>query len=928
MRAPISTYRLQLHKNFGFEAAAAVVPYLAELGISEAYVSPILKAAPGSTHGYDVIDPTELNPELGGEAGFARLTSELERQGLGLIVDFVPNHLGVGCAGNRLWEDVLEHGRASEYAEYFDIDWSPPKETLAQKLLLPILPDQYGIALEQGLFKLVLSEGGLGLSVSERALPLAPRSLGPLVSRLCDLLEPQGELGWVERLRASARAFQELPAPNLASATELAEYRRAARSAKQDLRAVMESGQCAAAIAEGLEVLSGVSGRPETFDFLDELLRAQNYRLSSWRLALEAVNYRRFFDVNELASIRVELAPVFELVHGKLFALLRAGAVSGIRLDHIDGLYDPIGYLRQLQQRLSEVLELDPEEASPSYVIVEKILASDERLPPELRVHGATGYDFMRVLTGVFVDRRAERKLTATYRAFSGDLLDLDLHVLAAKRLVLRDLLASELNTLSRELERLAELDRRSRDFSWQTLHLALAEVMAALSVYRTYIRPDGTHSDEDERRIGQALALALRRNPTAPRAVYHFLRSTLLASGEGLARQFVLRFQQTSGPVMAKAVEDTAFYRSLRLVAENEVGSHPEALGVPASAFHAQNSERQTEHKLAMIASSTHDNKRGEDVRARLSVLAQMPGTWRQTVFALSAAATRYRAEVEGEALPSRADEYLYYQTLVGVFPFGGELGDPSELCERLQAYMVKASREAKVRTSWIDGDAAYEEALTAFVAATLADAEFLSCLRRFCQRLDPYAVSSALGQVALKLCAPGVPDTYQGAERWHQVLVDPDNRRAVDYDECRRALRRVRAHSAEPGFAARVLERFADGDVKLWVTHTLLELRRDGTALRRGRYSPLEAPECIAFSREDQDEQIICLVPRFAFRVTRGRSPWPVGPVWGEACLEGEGVRGPYRNVFDGQVFNVERRLRLADALASFPLAVLKRL
>lgn len=928
MRVPISTYRLQLHKNFGFEAVRAVLPYLAELGISEAYVSPILKAAPGSTHGYDVIDPTELNPELGGEAGFARLTSELERQGLGLIVDFVPNHLGVGCAGNRLWEDVLEHGRASEYADYFDIDWSPPKETLAQKLLLPILPDQYGIVLEQGLLKLVLSEGVIGLRVNERDLPLAPRSLGPVVSRLCDLLESQVELGWVEALRASARAFEALPAPNLESASELAEYRRAARSAKQELRELVRSGQCSAAVAEGLEVLSGVSGRPETFDFLDGLVRSQNYRLSSWRLALEAVNYRRFFDVNELASIRVELAPVFELVHAKLFALLRAGAVSGIRLDHVDGLYDPIGYLRQLQQRLSEVLEFSPEEAGPSYVIVEKILAEDERLPPELQAHGGTGYDFMRVLTGVFVDRRAERKLSATYRAFTGDSWDFEQHVLAAKRMVLRDLLASELNTLSRELERLAEVDRRSRDFSWQSLHFALAEVIAGLSVYRTYIRPDGAQSDADAKRIGQALALALRRNPTAPRAVYQFLRSTLLASGEGLARQFVMRFQQTTGPVMAKAVEDTAFYRSLRLVAENEVGSHPEALGVPASAFHAQNSERQTEHRLAMIASSTHDNKRGEDARARISLLAQMPGTWRQTVFALSAAAARYRTLLEGEAVPARADEYLYYQTLVGVFPFGGELADPGELSERLQAYMVKASREAKVWTSWIDSDADYEAALTTFVAATLADAEFLSCLRRFCRRLDPYAVSAALGQVALKLCAPGVPDTYQGAERWHQVLVDPDNRRPVDYDECRRALRRVRAHSAESGFARHVLERFADGDVKLWLTHTLLELRRDGTALRGGRYSPLEASECIAFSREDENEQVVCLVPRFAFRTTRGRSRWPVAAAWGEACLEGEGFRGRYRNVLDGRVFQVERRLRLADALASFPLAVLKRL
>ncbi|MEO6603764.1 MAG: malto-oligosyltrehalose synthase, partial [Polyangiaceae bacterium] len=530
-RIPRSTYRLQLSKHFGFYEAAAIAGYLKRLGISDLYVSPIFKAAPGSTHGYDVLDHEVLNPELGGAEGFQVLCEATKALDLGLIVDFVPNHMGVGCDGNRDWEDVLEHGQASERAEYFDIEWHPPKQTLDGKLLLPILPDQYGVVLESGYFALHFDGSSMRLRAGERSLPLRPKSLTLVLSRVADLLEGKAPLDQVEELRALGREFGALDDGDVETQEAVESYRRKAGALKHRLGEFGMFSELRLAIEQALGGLTGSPSEPESFDFLDELLRAQHYRVSAWQLALEAVNYRRFFDVSELASLRVELPRVFDASHHGLLSLVEQGKISGIRLDHVDGLSDPIGYLRTLAERLSQALpDSDPSEL-PIYVVVEKILAPGEALRSSFRAHGTTGYEFARLATGVFLDRRAQTSLTATYREFTGDVLNFDDHLVEAKRSVLSELLASDATLLSRALERLAERDRRFRDFSWASLHHALIEVMAGFGAYRSYVQPDGARTAEDEALINQAVASAISRNPTSGRGAFQFLRSLLLGT-------------------------------------------------------------------------------------------------------------------------------------------------------------------------------------------------------------------------------------------------------------------------------------------------------------------------------------------------------------------------------------------------------------
>jgi len=929
LRIPTATYRVQLHAGFGFADAARIVPYLERLGISDLYVSPIFESAPGSTHGYDVLDHDRLNPELGGAAGFEDLSRTLHSHGLGLIVDFVPNHMGVGCDGNHSWEDVLEHGQASERADFFDIDWNPPKETLAHKLLLPILPDQYGICLERGFFSLHFDGQALRLRAGDRTLPLRPKSVAPLIGRIADLLEDAVTDAQSDALRELGRAFSELDEGDLSQPASLQAYRSNARSLQHRLRECLCAPELQSSLASALAALAGSPARSESFDFLDELLRAQHYRLSAWQLALEAVNYRRFFDVTGLASLRAELPAVFEATHRGLLSLVEQGKISGIRLDHIDGLLDPIGYLRTLSERLHGAIpNADPSEL-PVYVIVEKILAPGEALPASFRAHGTTGYEFACAATAVMFDGRAELNLSNTYRRFTGDTQNFDDHLLQSKRDVLSSLLASEATLLSRSLERLAELDRRWRDLTWRSLHEAVVEVMAAFGAYRSYVQPDGSRTAEDETLINRAVAAAIRRNPTHGRGAYQFLRSLLLLETElPGAAQFALRFQQTTGPVTAKSLEDTAFYRYTRNLAENEVGSRPERLGIALAEFHARNRLGQSEHRLSLTSTSTHDTKRGEDARARLSVLSELPNTWRQTVYALQRLAAKHRTAYDGTEAPSRGDQYLYYQALLGVIPFGATADEIATLEPRLQDYMRKACREAKQRTSWLHPDAGYEAAVSTFVSGTLGDPEFRTRLARFCRRIEPYAATKALGQMLLKLCSPGIPDTYQGSEFWHQMLVDPDNRRPVDYRALEVALGDLDADSGHAPALGALAEGYADGRLKLFVLSRILRLRRDEPGLFQSEYTPLEAGEnCIAFGRGASGCDLVCAVTRFPFRVTRGRSAWPLAEIWGEQRVSGEGLSGSYRNLLTGRSVEVRGPLALSELFAELPVAVLVR-
>lgn len=926
MRVPRSTYRIQLNKDFGFRDAARIAGYVARLGATELYLSPILKAAPGSTHGYDVLDHETLNPELGGETGFAELVAAARSHGLGITVDFVPNHMGVGCDGNPYWDDILKHGRASRFAEYFDIDWRYPKETLAGKLLVPVLPEQYGISLERGDITLAWDGAALKIHVGGRKLPLRPSSLPTVLDR-CARFLVQAQPKIAEGLRRIAGLCESLV--ESCKDPDRAAYLASAEAAESGLAELLGGEGAASAFSRALEHLNGVHGDATSFDALDELLRMQVYRLSSWRLALECINYRRFFNVNELAAIRVELAEVFESAHAKLLRLVADGSITAVRLDHIDGLYDPIGYLVQLDTALRRATG-KRDTTAPLHLTVEKILAPEERLPKAFVAHGTTGYEFIRVANGIFVDRRAEQNLTSLYRRFTGDHLSFTAHLLQAKRDILGSLLASDATKLSHELERLAEHDRKSRDLTWRSLHDALVEVMAAFAAYRSYVRPNAERTRDDEAMINRAVADALRRNPTAARGPYQFLRSLLLQTNEAVdGAAFAMRFQQTTGPVTAKSLEDTAFYRYTRFIAENEVGSQPERIGVDVEEFHAQNAARATTAPLSLVAGSTHDTKRGEEVRARLAVISELPNTWRRVVLELARNVASFRANVAGEDAPSRCDEYLFYQTLLGAMPFGAAAAQFPALEDRLQGYMLKACREAKTNTSWLNPNEDYERALADFVSGVLGSPTLLAPLLRFSARIDSYGACNALSQVALKMCSPGVPDTYQGSETWHQVLVDPDNRRPVDYvDLCSRLDQLEELGTERLEIAKSLLERFEDGSVKLFLVRELLRLRTEQSNLFAGAYVPLDAgPNSIAFARVQSDEALLCVVPRFSFRVTRGRARWPLGDSWGSQAVDAPELNGSFQNVLTGESLAIRGGVLLSDVLRHFPVAVLLR-
>ncbi len=561
-----------------------------------------------------------------------------------------------------------------------------------------------------------------------------------------------------------------------------------------------------------------------------------------------------------------------------------------------------------------------------------KILTPGEVLPASFRAHGTTGYEFARIASGIFVDSRAELSLSSTYRRFTGDHSSFSEHVLCAKRDVLSSLLVSEGMSLARLLERLAEQDRRWRDLTFHSLHCALVEVIAAFPTYRSYVQPGGSRTPEDEAMINRAVATAIRRNPTAGRGAYQFLRSLLLLdSSLPGAAALAMRFQQTTSPVTAKAVEDTAFYRYTRNVVDNEVGSAPEHLGVELAEFHAQNSREQSDHKLSLNATSTHDTKRGEDARARLSMLSELPNTWRRHVLELGRIAAQYRTAYDGDEAPARSDEYLYYQTLVATLPFGAERASFDAISARVQEYMLKACREAKTHSSWLHPDAGYETALADFIRGTLRDQRFTEQIRKFCRRIDSYAACKALGQVTLKICSPGVPDTYQGSETWHQVLVDPDNRRAVDYEALARTLAELdERRDQRQTLLPELLRRFDDGSLKMFVTSELLRVRRAHPAVFQSGYLPLDAgPHGLAFGRGTQVCDLVCVVPRFPFRVTRGRAPWPLGSAWQAARLTGSGLRGSYRNVLTGTRVEVDsaNSTPLSELFFEFPIAVLLR-
>ncbi len=890
-----------------------------------------------------------MNPELGGDEGFDTLVSALRRAGLGLVVDMVPNHMAIDALANRWWRDVLENGPSSAYARYFDIDWSPVKAELQSKVLLPVLGDQYGVVLDQGHLQVVAVDGAFSLRYFDLDLPLNPRHLSVILRHRLDVLQaslPALDAG-LNELMSILFHLDHMPSYTESDPDRVALRSREKEVAKQRLvRLWTDYPDVRRHLEENVRLINGTPGDARSFNLLHDLLEGQAYRLSFWRTAMHEINYRRFFDINDLAGVRVEEPKVFAEIHATIARLMAEGHIDGVRLDHIDGLFDPAGYLERLTALVAP--------ATP-YVVVEKILSHDEPLPDRWHARGTTGYDFMNDVNGLFVDNLHAHQMRMTYRRFSGRTDDFADVIYEGKRLVIASSMSSELNVLAHWLNRISEQERRTRDFTLDSLQDALREVVACFPVYRTYVGYDGW-TPRDETIIDTAVTRALERNPALEPSIFEFIRqmlhpARLVGLGEDeyvQRRRFAMKFQQYTGPVEAKGVEDTAFYRYTPLLSLNEVGGDPARFGRSAQEFHDANLHRVHHWPLAMTATSTHDTKRGEDARARINVLSELPGEWRTLVSRLSRATASARRRVNGQPAPDRNDEYLFYQALVGAWPAGLEETPTPEFVARMRAYMQKAVKEAKVHTSWIHPSPAYDDAVVAFVEGALsgrASRAFLRLFVPFASRVARAGAVNSLSQLVLKIASPGVPDFYQGTELWDLSLVDPDNRRAVDYDTRERWLADALAwiEDADPGrraaTLASLLDGWTDGRIKLFLTAAGLRLRRRYRSLFiKGSYTPLDVSgvhgrHLVAFARRHGSAVAIAVVPRLVSRIFGAQAPRPpAADVWQDTTID---IPAPldtatFTHAWTGDTIVCERDgsrawLRASDLFRHVPAALL---
>ena len=876
-RTPSSTYRLQLHKGFTFDQAAAIAPYLWQLGLTHVYSSPYLQAAPGSMHGYDIVDHQRVNGELGGRPAHERFSQTLGENGLGQVLDIVPNHMSLGKE-NRFWWDVLENGETSRYASFFDIDWQPQEERLRDKVLVPILGDQYGRSLQKGEVKVVRRGTTFQVEAASQSLPCSPTSLPLILFRAAEYAKS-------DTLSFLASSFGRLPHPELWDRWQM----QARHRDKMVLFELMgrlcseEQGVCEA-IDRSLTELN------ENLDALDTFLSEQHYRLAYWKTADQQLGYRRFFDVNTLIGLRMEREHVFEETHALLIEWLKAGVLDGVRVDHPDGLRDPLEYFHRLRQHVPE-----------GWIIGEKILEAGEFLRESWPIDGTSGYDFMNNAVAVLLSPQGMAELSRVYGQFTGEPTSFPAIAHDKKLLIMEQALGSDVNRLTSLFVEICEGNRNQRDFTRVEILRAIREIASCFEIYRTYVQPEREEiSDEDRQYIDHATQCAKEKRADIDGSLFDFLNDVLQMRVRGKKEtEFVLRFQQFGSPVMAKGVEDTAFYCYDRLIAVCEVGGDPGRDGISVDEFHAYNSRMQATHPLTMTTLSTHDAKRSDDVRARLAVLSEIPREFEETIKRWS----QLNAPFNPDSLLDRNTEYFLYQTLIGAWPIDGE---------RLRQYMQKATREAKQHTSWTDNNKAFEDTLNGFIDQILASTQFLAELEGFVSIVRGPGRVNSLAQTLLKNMAPGVPDLYQGGELWDLSLVDPDNRRPVDYDLRRRLLGEVPALSVEA-----VVSRADEGLTKLWTIYHSLHLRREHPEWFRGEsaYQPLtvtgeKSAHGVAFQR---GEHVIAVVPRMPLRVA---------DAWGDTGIQLPD--GTWTNRLSGESWT-GGRVRLGSIFSKFPVALL---
>ncbi len=970
-QVPHATYRLQLSSDFRVMDAERLVQYLSDLGIGAVYLSPFFRARAGSTHGYDVVDHSQLDPELGSEQDVSKLVEALQRRGMGLLMDLVPNHMGVDDPHNRWWQDVLENGRASIYAKYFDIDWDPPKEALRGKVLLAVLGDQFGKVLEDQQLKLDYDDQRFLIRYYERHFPTDPRTWVGILKQAVEATSDSMPAESVDRmeLESIVTSLEHLPPRGALDAEAILERHREKDVARRRLFTLIDNCE---PIRRGIEQIlvdyNGRRGEPASFDKLEALLADQPYRLCYWRVATDEINYRRFFDVDALAAIRVEDPEVFGAVHQKVLEFIERGWVTGLRIDHADGLLDPQQYLTSLAEAAQVARSRAPgntsrSAAAPFYMLIEKILAPDESLPIEWPVQGTTGYDFLNQLNGLFVDRRGAYALRDVYHRYIGLPQNFSQVLYESKRTILATSLSSELYMLSQHLDHISEQHRWSRDFTRLSLYRALREVVASFPAYRTYIRPDSVEvRDEDRRRIQAAVRTAKRRNPAMSPSFFDFIASVLLLEDpDGLSdanrqerRAFVLKFQQVTGPVTAKGLEDTAFYRYYPLASLNEVGGDPTIPGTTIEQFHRWLGDRSQRWPYDLSATGTHDTKRGEGVRARLNVLSEIPEEWEEAICRWKAMNAPALAELDGAAVPDSNEEYLIYQTLVGTWPLGQlDAQSRQAYVDRITGYLDKALREAKLHTSWLNPNEEYDQAVAKFVRTILGDSQspFVQNLDAFVRRIADAGFVNGLAQSLIKICAPGVPDFYQGTEFWDFNLVDPDNRRPVDFSTRQQALSIFieRGQRDLSGLASELLDDWPDERLNLFVVWRALEFRRKYAGIFNGSYQPLsvEGPRkgnLCAFSRAANGDWAVCLVPRLAYAAWRSvelgevssdeppQSGWPIADWWQDTVLTlPDDLPRRWRHVMTGhhlestEQADGSRTLDVRNVLRCFPVALL---